>query len=153
VYKRPGAADFLQAMAQNYEVVLYTDETNTYADPVLARLDPDGRCISWRLYRQDTQYADGAHVRDLSKLNRDLGRTLFLSGGAGVERGVGCGQAGASVEWGRHGDRGGVVVATRVTWGIGRPHRQHNTSTVAHACIVSGTPNPAWRVYRLCSWC
>lgn len=28
--------------------------------------------IAYRLYRQDTQYADGKHVRDLSKLNRDM---------------------------------------------------------------------------------
>jgi len=49
-----------------------------YADPVLNKLDPH-RMIPYRLYRQDTQYADGEHVRDLSKLNRDISQVLFLS--------------------------------------------------------------------------
>jgi import inner membrane translocase subunit TIM50 len=45
---------------------------------VLNKLDPH-RMIPYRLYRQDTQYANGEHVRDLSKLNRDISQVLFLS--------------------------------------------------------------------------
>lgn len=32
-----------------------------------------------RLYRNSTQYKDGKHVRDLSKLNRDLSNVLLLT--------------------------------------------------------------------------
>ena len=32
-----------------------------------------------RLYRDSTQYVNGKHVRDLSKLNRDLGKVLFIT--------------------------------------------------------------------------
>ncbi len=82
VYKRPGAADFIYQMGQYYEIVIYTDETNMYADPIINRLDPY-RVIPYRLYRQDTQYVNGKHVRDLSKLNRDPSQVMFLSGEEG----------------------------------------------------------------------
>lgn len=77
-FKRPGVEDFLKHMAQYYELVLYTDQNSTYADPILDRIDPQ-RNISYRLYKNSTHYIDGKHVRDLSKLNRDLGRVLLLS--------------------------------------------------------------------------
>jgi hypothetical protein len=44
----------------------------------LCRLDPN-RYIQYRLYRDSTQYMHGRHVRDLSKLNRDLGKVLFIT--------------------------------------------------------------------------
>ena len=77
-FKRPGVEDFLKHMAQYYELVLYTDQNSTYADPILDRIDPQ-RNISYRLYKNSTHYIDGKHVRDLSKLNRDPGRVLLLS--------------------------------------------------------------------------
>lgn len=50
-------------MAQYYELVVYTDQLPTYADPILDRLDPQ-RFIQYRLYRDSTQYVNGKHVRD-----------------------------------------------------------------------------------------
>ena len=118
-FKRPGAEDFLRTMSQFYEVVVYTSQLPTYADPILDRLDPqryiayrhvppggpfpclDSMCTwapvcpgpAWqklqrgpssdtflcRLYRNSTQYKDGKHVRDLSKLNRDLSNVLLIT--------------------------------------------------------------------------
>ena len=69
-------------MAQFYEIVVYTDEPATYANPVLNKLDL-GHAINYRLYRPETQYLDGKHVRDLSKLNRDLSQVLFISADPG----------------------------------------------------------------------
>lgn len=48
-------------MAQYYELVVYTDQLPTYADPILDRLDPN-RFIQYRLYRDSTQYINGKHV-------------------------------------------------------------------------------------------
>eukprot|EP00879_Flechtneria_rotunda_P000046 GHRR01000076.1.p1 GENE.GHRR01000076.1~~GHRR01000076.1.p1 ORF type:complete len:396 (+),score=164.29 GHRR01000076.1:1422-2609(+) len=78
VLKRPGVEAFLLEMGRRYEVVVYTDEPAMYADPVINKIDPH-RAIQYRLYRQDTQYVNGKHVRDLSKLNRDLSQVLFVS--------------------------------------------------------------------------
>lgn len=77
-FKRPGVEDFLKRMAPYYEMVVYTSQLQTYAEPIMQRLDPVGY-IPYRLYRTDTQYVDGKHVRDLSKLNRDLGKVLLIT--------------------------------------------------------------------------
>lgn len=77
-FKRPGAEDFLKQMAQLYEIVVYTHALPTYADPILDRLDPS-RYIVYRLYRDSTLYQHGHHVRDLSKLNRDMKKVLFVT--------------------------------------------------------------------------
>lgn len=77
-FKRPGVEEFLRNMSQYYEVVVYTDQQTTYADPILERIDPN-KHIMYRLYRNSTYYVDGKHVRDLSKLNRDLSKVLFIS--------------------------------------------------------------------------
>ncbi|WIA36953.1 hypothetical protein OEZ86_008193 [Tetradesmus obliquus] len=78
VLKRPGVEAFLLEMGRRYEVVIYTDEAAMYADPVINKIDPH-RAVTYRLYRGDTQYHNGKHVRDLSKLNRDLSQVLFIS--------------------------------------------------------------------------
>ena len=77
-FKRPGAEDFIRDMSQYYELVVYTAQLPTYADPILDRLDPQ-RLVTYRLYRDSTQYVNGKHVRDLSKLNRDLKQVLLLT--------------------------------------------------------------------------
>lgn len=80
-FKRPGVEDFLKEMAQLYEIVVYTQALPTYADPILDRLDPS-RYIVYRLYRDSTLYQHGHHVRDLSKLNRDMRKVLFITSDA-----------------------------------------------------------------------
>jgi import inner membrane translocase subunit TIM50 len=77
-FKRPGAEDFIRDMAQYYELVVYTAQLPTYADPILDRLDPQ-RLVTYRLYRDSTQYVNGKHVRDLSKLNRGLEQVLLVT--------------------------------------------------------------------------
>ncbi|XP_028768213.1 mitochondrial import inner membrane translocase subunit TIM50 [Neltuma alba] len=80
-FKRPGVDAFLEHLAQFYEIVVYTDEQNMFVDPVLDRLDTK-HCIRYRLSRPATKYQDGKHYRDLSKLNRDPRKVLYLSGHA-----------------------------------------------------------------------
>ena len=78
VYKRPGAEEFIKQMAQYYEIVVYTHQLYTYADPIIERLDPE-RYVSFRLYKDSTLWKDGHHYRDLGKLNRDPAKVLFLT--------------------------------------------------------------------------
>jgi len=78
LFKRPGAQDFLFEMGQYFEVVIYTDEPSAYAMPVIQKLDKH-QVIPYKLYRPETHYHEGKHVRDLSKLNRDLSQVLFIS--------------------------------------------------------------------------
>ncbi|KAI4307882.1 hypothetical protein L6164_031011 [Bauhinia variegata] len=80
-FKRPGVDAFLEHLAQFYEIIVYSDEQSMFVDPVLERLDTK-HCIRYRLSRPATKYQDGKHFRDLSKLNRDPGKVLYLSGHA-----------------------------------------------------------------------
>ncbi|KAK6947069.1 FCP1 homology domain [Dillenia turbinata] len=80
-FKRPGVDAFLEHLAQFYEIVVYSDELSMYVDPVVERLDQKG-CIRYRLSRAATKYQDGKHYRDLSKLNRDPAKILYVSGRA-----------------------------------------------------------------------
>ena len=79
----PRCADAVALFAQYYEVVVFTDQLSTYGDPILERLDP-ARTISYRLYRDATQYTRGEHARDLAALNRDLSRVVFVGANPGA---------------------------------------------------------------------
>ncbi|CAI9773384.1 unnamed protein product [Fraxinus pennsylvanica] len=80
-FKRPGVDAFLEHLAQLYEIVVYSDHLNMYVDPVVDMLDPK-HCIRYKLSRGATRYVDGKHYRDLSKLNRDPAKVIYISGHA-----------------------------------------------------------------------
>ncbi|XP_062017511.1 mitochondrial import inner membrane translocase subunit TIM50 [Rosa rugosa] len=76
--KRPGVDAFLEHLAQYYEIIVFSDYSNMYVDPVMERLDPK-HCVRFRLGKAATKYQDGVHYRDLSKLNRDPRKIIYLS--------------------------------------------------------------------------
>ncbi|XP_020972649.1 mitochondrial import inner membrane translocase subunit TIM50 isoform X1 [Arachis ipaensis] len=80
-FKRPGVDAFLEHLAHYYEIVVYSDEQNMFVDTVMERLDTN-HYVRYRLARTATKYQDGKHFRDLSKLNRDPAKVLYLSGHA-----------------------------------------------------------------------
>lgn len=49
------------------------------ARPPAPLLLPPRQLLYCRLYRDSTQYTNGKHVRDLSKLNRDMRQVLFIT--------------------------------------------------------------------------
>jgi import inner membrane translocase subunit TIM50 len=65
-------------MAQFYEVVVFSEQLSTYVDPIVERLDPQ-HFLAGRLYREATQYKSGEYLRDLSKLNRDVGKVIYVT--------------------------------------------------------------------------
>ena len=77
-FKRPGASDFIQHMAQFYEVIVFSDQTSMYVDPIIERLDKN-RFLAGRLAREANQYVEGEYLRDLTKLNRDVGTVLYIT--------------------------------------------------------------------------
>lgn len=75
---RPGMHEFLERMNQlGYELVIFTAATQDYADWVIDQIDP-GRLIHHRLYRQHALPWGPIFVKDLSRLGRDLDRTLIM---------------------------------------------------------------------------
>eukprot|EP00897_Mesotaenium_endlicherianum_P006496 jgi/Mesen1/5875/ME000299S04996 len=77
VLKRPGVDEFLRAMAALFEIVVFTASLSKYADPLLDLLDREGT-IAHRLFRESCFHSDGAYVKDLSVLGRDLKSTLIV---------------------------------------------------------------------------
>ena len=75
--KRPGVDKFLLDMAQYYEIVLYSPSIDGIADPVVNELDKQG-CIMHRIYRDGTYYHNSVHVKDLSRLNRNINRMVVI---------------------------------------------------------------------------
>lgn len=75
---RPGMPEFLARMSSvGFELVIFTAATQDYADWVIDQIDPGG-LIHHRLYRQHALPWGPIFVKDLSKLGRDLDRTLIV---------------------------------------------------------------------------
>lgn len=79
VFARPGLQKFLSELSRFAEVVLFTAGLPSYAEPLLSLLDPMRQNISASLFRDSTlQAGKHAHVKDLSRLGRDLRRTVLV---------------------------------------------------------------------------
>lgn len=78
VRTRPHLSTFLSAVAACYEVVLFTASQKAYADKLAAKLDPDGKCFSHRLFREHCVRVADNYVKDLSILGRSLSNTLIV---------------------------------------------------------------------------
>ncbi|KAI8923739.1 HAD-like domain-containing protein [Entophlyctis helioformis] len=74
---RPGVKHFLANIGRHFEIVMFTTSPHHLADPIVNALDPYGY-IMYRLYREHTKLVDGKYVKDLTLLNRDLGKVIVL---------------------------------------------------------------------------
>lgn len=74
---RPYAIEFLREISKYYEIVIFTNGTEIYANKILDDLDNNGY-ISHRLYRQHCTSEQDSHYKDLEKLGRDLSKTIIV---------------------------------------------------------------------------
>merc|ERR1711934_1052014 len=74
---RPFTYKFLEEMAKYYEVVIFTAAMQDYADWVLNQIDKPKR-IKYRLYRQHALPHGPVFVKDLSRIGRDLSKTIIV---------------------------------------------------------------------------
>jgi len=81
VSKRPFVDEFLLEMGKHFEVVIFTASLPKYADPVLDLLDIHHVC-EHRLFREHCTFTSGSYVKDLSKVGRELNRTLIIDNSA-----------------------------------------------------------------------
>lgn len=75
--KRPGIDNFLEQLAGQFEIVIFTADQGTIVFPILDALDPHG-FIMYRLVRDATHFVDGHHVKNLDNLNRDLNKVIVI---------------------------------------------------------------------------
>jgi RNA polymerase II subunit A small phosphatase-like protein len=79
VFLRPGAQQFLAALATFADVVLFTAASAAYAQPLARLLDPQRGVFKACLYKDATvRHAGREGVKDLSTLNRDLSRVVLI---------------------------------------------------------------------------
>ena len=77
---RPYALECLEAVNQQFQVIVFTASHKTYADAVLNFLDPEGDLIQKRLYR-DSWYEteEGVYIKDLRIFaNRKLSDIIIV---------------------------------------------------------------------------
>jgi len=74
---RPYAANFIKEMSKHFELVIFTAGLKEYADWILDDFDKY-RYISHRLYRNSCRFRKGVYVKDLSRIGRDLSRTIIV---------------------------------------------------------------------------
>lgn len=75
---RPYCLQFLEEMSRIFEIIIFTAALKDYADSILDILDPHKKLIKYRLYRQHTSVCGVTFCKDLSKIGRDLEKTLIV---------------------------------------------------------------------------
>lgn len=78
VYVRPFARLFLEIASSLFDVFVFTASSQVYADQVLDHLDPHGRCLTGRLYRQHCTETTSGFLKDLRSLGCALDRTVLV---------------------------------------------------------------------------
>ena len=77
VLVRPGVEEFLKRMSKRFEVVIFTASLPKYAGPLLDILD-NMRVCQFRLFREHCTFFNGAFIKDLKKIDRDLKDVILL---------------------------------------------------------------------------
>jgi len=80
VMKRPGTDFFLEHVAKNFEITMYTDDYSLGQDAIVSRLDPDWDFVSNSLYIDMCVRRQGEYYKDVTLLKRPLNRLLLLDG-------------------------------------------------------------------------
>ena len=77
-FVRPFCFDFLNELKDLYEIITFTAGTKEYADNILNQLDFNRNIFQYRLYRQHTTIVGNNVYKDLSKLGRELSKTIII---------------------------------------------------------------------------
>jgi len=75
---RPHVFDFLRKVCEKFEVVVFTASQKVYADELLNRIDPHGKLIKYRMFRESCLAVEGNFLKDLNVLGRDLSKMVLV---------------------------------------------------------------------------
>ncbi|XP_058197987.1 uncharacterized protein LOC131313585 isoform X4 [Rhododendron vialii] len=86
VKQRPYLRMFLERVAGMFEIVVFTASQSIYAEQLLDILDPDGKLIARRAYRESCIFSDGSYTKDLTVLGVDLAKVAIIDNSPQVFR-------------------------------------------------------------------
>ncbi|XP_072966834.1 uncharacterized protein [Typha angustifolia] len=86
VRRRPYLQMFLERVAEMFEIVIFTASQSIYAEQLLDKLDPYGKLISQRIYRESCTFSDGSITKDLTILGVDLAKVAIIDNSPQVFR-------------------------------------------------------------------
>ncbi|XP_072995078.1 uncharacterized protein [Typha latifolia] len=86
VRRRPYLQMFLERVAEMFEIVIFTASQSIYAEQLLDKLDPYGKLISQRIYRESCMFSDGSITKDLTILGVDLAKVAIIDNSPQVFR-------------------------------------------------------------------
>lgn len=86
VKQRPFLKAFLERVAEMFQIVVFTASQSIYAKQLLDILDPDGKIISRRAYRESCIFSDGSYTKDLTVLGVDLAKIAIIDNSPQVFR-------------------------------------------------------------------
>lgn len=81
IKKRPGLDEFLQTLAERFELIMFTAALPVYANEILKQIDPSNNLFSHVLYRQHCNGNGVFPGKDLRLLGRDLNHTILIDDG------------------------------------------------------------------------
>jgi import inner membrane translocase subunit TIM50 len=62
----------------HYEIVLFSSMVASEAHSIMETIDPINAVVVYRLYRDSTTYENGNYLKDMSLLNRDLSKVIYV---------------------------------------------------------------------------
>ena len=80
LHLRPGLEDFLEEIKKYYEIIVFTSGTKDYADTILSIIEQknNSKYFNGILYREHTTLIGKKYIKDLSKIGRDLSKTIIV---------------------------------------------------------------------------